>query len=135
MKLNIDFRNISSDGATIDYIDHRLSFALARTKHAIQSTAITVSDINGSRGGIDKLCKVVIKPVRLAPIVISERQASLRLAIDRGISRASQNLARQLKRKQHSLKGRQKPNSLPAEFDDQIFLENHSEASNTNDYI
>ncbi len=62
MKLNINFRKIAADVAIIDHIDRRLSFAFARTKHAIQSADITVSDINGPKGGVDKECRAVIKP-------------------------------------------------------------------------
>lgn len=104
MRLNINFHNIRGDGATIDYVDRRLSFAFSRLNHIVNSTVITVSDVNGPRGGIDKLCRVVVKASGLRSVVITERQANLRLAIDRGIARASQTLTRKLKRQQYVMK-------------------------------
>ena len=103
MKTDINFRSLKADSATKKHIDRRLSFALARSEHMIQSAAVTISDINGPKGGVDKQCRVVIKAAGVPRIVISEKQAAMGLAIDRAISRASQSLARHLKRKQHAL--------------------------------
>ena len=102
MKLRINFRNMRGSADIINHIDHRLSFSLARTRDEIESTTITVSDINGPKGGVDKQCQVVVKPVGLGQIVIAERQHNARLAIDRCLARASQTLNRKLKRK-HAL--------------------------------
>ena len=100
MKLNINFRKIIGNKALIEHINHRISFAFSRTKHAIKSTSLTVSDINGPKGGIDKACTIVIQPNGLKEIVISEQHSKLNKAIDRCIARANQTLIRQLKRQQ-----------------------------------
>lgn len=104
MKRSISFRNIEENDVGEDYIDRRLSFAFSHIQHAIESTLITIHDVNGPKGGSDKLCKVVVKPKRLPSVVIVDQQASLKLAIDRSISRASQNLSRRLKRMRDSVK-------------------------------
>jgi hypothetical protein len=117
MKKSIIFRRLKGDSAIIDHIDRRLSFAFARSEHAIQTAAVTISDVNGPKGGIDKQCRVVIKPNGLPRIVISEKQASTRLAIDRSISRASQSLARHLKRKQHALRRQFSLKRAPVDLD------------------
>ena len=119
MKLSIKFRKIPGSAGTIDYINRRLSFALAGTRDAIQSTAITVSDINGPKGGMDKQCRVVIKPNGLPDIVVSEKQADLRVAIDRGIARASQSLSRRIKRKQLSARRQRTLKYTPIEMEEQ----------------
>ena len=103
MKLSIKFRKVAANGDLIDYVNRRISFAFSRTKHAIHSTEVTISDINGPKGGIDKECLVVIKPVGMTRIVISERRANLQQAIDRCITRANQNLTRKIKRNRTSL--------------------------------
>ena len=104
MKLDINFRNLRGSGEIINQIDHRLSFAFARTRDEIESTKVIVTDINGPKGGIDKQCKVVVKPVGLKQIVVAERRANIRQAIDRCISRASHCLNRKLKRRQALMK-------------------------------
>jgi len=50
MKLNINFRKIAADVAIIDHIDRRLSFAFARTKHAIQSGVSQSAILMGPKG-------------------------------------------------------------------------------------
>jgi putative sigma-54 modulation protein len=102
MKLSINFRNMRGSGNIITYIDHRLSFAFAGTRHEIERTTITVSDVNGPKGVIDKQCKVVIKPAGLREIVIAETRENIRQAIDLCLARASRSLNRKLKRR-HAL--------------------------------
>jgi len=53
--------------------------------------------VNGPKGGPDKQCQIIIKPVGLPRLVVSELRSDFRLAIDRSISRASQSLGRKLK--------------------------------------
>lgn len=99
MKLNINFRNVPGSADIIGQIDHRLSFFLSRMNHEIESIDVTLSDINGPKAGVDKQCKVIIKPVGLKKLVITEKRDSFGQAVDTAISRASQSLARKLKRK------------------------------------
>ncbi|WP_052691954.1 HPF/RaiA family ribosome-associated protein [Teredinibacter purpureus] len=113
MKLSIKFRKVVGNGTLTNYINRRISFAFSRTEHAIHSTAVTVSDINGPKGGIDKECLVVIKPAGMAEIVVSERQPNFRQAIDRCIARANQSLARKLKRNRLSVHKRHSIKRLP----------------------
>ena len=115
MKLNINFRNLRGDDSTISHIDRRMAFAFSRTQQTLQSATITISDINGPKGGIDKQCRIVLKPNGLEPIVISERQPNLRLAIDRSIARASQSLIRRLKRERRQLHSRSTLKRVPVE--------------------
>lgn len=104
MKPRLNFRGIAADNRTIDYIQRRFSFAFSRMQHAIDAASVTLSDVNGPKGGVDKQCRIVIQSAAVPPIVISEQQSELRQAIDRGMSRASRNLARQLKRKHSDFK-------------------------------
>lgn len=99
MKLSINFRNMRGSGNIINYIDHRLAFAFAGTRHEIERTTITVSDVHDPKGGVDKQCKVVIKPSGLKEIVIAETRENIRQAIDLCLARASRSLNRKLKRR------------------------------------
>ncbi|MBC6428463.1 MAG: HPF/RaiA family ribosome-associated protein [Cellvibrionales bacterium] len=104
MKFKIIHRNIREHGDLTDYIEHRLSFAFARMRHEVDSATLTLSDINGPKGGIDKQCQMVIRASGLRPLVITEKRDHLRQAIDRCLHRASQSLSRKLKRKQLRLR-------------------------------
>lgn len=109
MKLSINFRNMRGSGNIINYIDQRLSFIFASTRHEIERTTITVSDIDGLKGGIDKQCKVVIKPSGLTEIVIAETRENILQAIDLCLARASRSLNRKLKRRHLLIKKRPHP--------------------------
>lgn len=98
MKLIITLRKIKQRRAIVKHIDNRIGFAFARTRQFVKSLSITVSDINGPRGGIDKQCRIVIQLRSLSPIIITERQSRLLHAVDRAITRASHNLAQRVKR-------------------------------------
>lgn len=99
MKLNINFRNVPGTGDIISHIDRRLSFCLSRVEHDIESVDVTVSDINGPRSGVDKQCKVIIKPIGLRRIVVVEKRDRIQSAIDASLARAERSLVRKLKRK------------------------------------
>ena len=114
MNFDITFRRMKGNGEMINHIDHRLSFAFARTQHEIENATITLSDINGPKGGIDKQCQIVLTPIGLRPIVVSEKQEDMLQAIDRCLYRASQSLDRKLKRRQVLLKRRHQRTILPA---------------------
>lgn len=104
MKLDINVRNLSRNEAMLNHIHHRFSFAFSRISNHIESAAITVADINGPKGGVDKQCKLSIKPVGLNPIVVTEKRDNVRQAVDRCFARASQAINRKLKRKQGLMK-------------------------------
>ncbi len=99
MKTNINFRKINRSNEITNYINKRISSAFSRVNDAIQTTSLTVSDINGPKGGIDKECTIVIKAAGIKPIVICEQQSKLHNAIDRCISRANQVLMKQLQKR------------------------------------
>ena len=99
MQTSIVFRNLEGDESIVTYIERRLAFSFARTEHAIDSIAVTVSDINGPKGGIDKQVQILIKPNGMKEVVVQERRGDMRPAIDRAISRSSQSFMRKLKRR------------------------------------
>jgi putative sigma-54 modulation protein len=120
MNIQVNFRNIKKSNAAIKRISGRLSLAFARTQDAIQSVSIMVSDVNGPKGGVDKLCRILIKSAQLPDIVITENQTRISTAIDRCIARARQSLSRKLKRNKQSLQQRMKLQHLLPVDDDNI---------------
>lgn len=99
MKLIVRTHKVERDGRLIEHIQHRVGFAFSRSKKVIKSLAVTLSDINGPKGGVDKACTVVVKTDSLPLIVIKEKQSQLLVAIDRAITRASHSLMQRLKRR------------------------------------
>lgn len=113
MKTNINFRKINRSKEITNYINKRISSAFKRAQDAIESTSLTISDINGPKGGIDKECTIIIKAAGMKSIVISEQQSKLHTAIDRCVSRANQTLMKQLQKRNKINKTKLMKHMLP----------------------
>jgi ribosomal subunit interface protein len=80
------------------HIQRRLGFALERFAARIRKVRVSVGDLNGPRGGVDKRCRVAIVLIPSKTIVIEERDSSLYAAVDRVGDRAGTCIGRRLKR-------------------------------------
>ena len=81
-----------------EHIERRIQFALSWANNSLQKISLRLDDINGPKGGIDKLCRIQIPIAGGKSIVIEEIQADLYIAIDRAVERAGRSLARKLER-------------------------------------
>lgn len=81
-----------------DHIERRLRFALSRFGSRIQKTIVFLQDGNGPRGGIDKVCRILVRTrgcgVMMAAVVDSDWVA----AVDRATTRIGHTVARQVDR-------------------------------------
>lgn len=78
---------------------YKIDGALARYAHAIQEASVRLDDINGpDRGGVDKLCRVVLKMKDSSVLVIEELGADIAQVIERVAGRLHQSVARQMSR-------------------------------------
>ena len=57
---------------------------------------VTLSDLNGPRGGIDKRCLVQVKLDGLMSVVVEDVQSDLYTAINRAAGRAGRTVMRRL---------------------------------------
>ena len=81
--------------AAIELARKRLEFALGRFTGRVRSLHVSLKDLNGPRGGLDKHCRIAIRlerPGRL--IVIEDVDAEPEAAISRAAERASRAVTR-----------------------------------------
>jgi len=94
MKIRIRSRHDSLSGTLAEHIVRRVEFALSRFQDRIASVGVELWDENGPRGGVDKACRVEIRP-RGGDVIFAE-------AIDvdpyRSASRATRRSTRALVR-------------------------------------
>jgi len=83
--------------STRRYLERRLDFALERFQDSINSINVTLSDINGPRGGVDQQCRlrITLRGDR-TPVITKSVQDSLRAAIDVAADSSSRLVARRL---------------------------------------
>jgi len=73
----------------------RLEFALGRFGPRVRSLAVRLKDVNGPKGGVDKVCLVAVRlTVPRCEIVIEDGDADAAVAIDRAVDRAGRAVAR-----------------------------------------
>ena len=80
------------------YVEQRLATALGWARHHMRKLAVSLSDINGPRGGIDKRCKIQVQLSGGREIIIEECEADLYSAIDRAADRADRAVVKQVER-------------------------------------
>jgi len=98
MRFDVRRQQVDISGSQREHLERRLHFALGRFTQAIRRVVVFLSDQNGPRGGLDKLCRLVIQPKAGNEVVVETRGGSVDDAVDQAADRASLTLARRLAR-------------------------------------
>jgi len=96
MKIGIQCRGFSLTGAISGHVRKRLDFLLGHGIRRVRRVTVTLSDLNGPRGGVDKRCLIKVSIDGLPPVIIEDVQSDLYAAIDRAAGRASRTVARRM---------------------------------------
>jgi len=114
--LKVDFREgaltISVRGYGIvvsqdvgEFVERRLCFALSRFGRCVRAVAVSLVDLNGPCGGIDKRCSM---QARLAPrgsVRVVYTDSDLPAAVDRAATRLARAVGRALERRREAPTG------------------------------
>lgn len=98
MHIEIQTRGLELGEQLRDFIRRRLAFGLDRASRELGTVFLSLSDINGPRGGNDKLCRLRIPLPRMRDVVIEEIADDPHVAIARAVDRAARNLQRRRSR-------------------------------------
>jgi putative sigma-54 modulation protein len=96
VKIGIQCRGFSLTSAIAGRVRKRLDFLLGRGLNRVRRADVTLSDLNGPRGGVDKRCLIKISIDGLRPVVVEDIQSDLYMAIDRAVGRASRTVLRRM---------------------------------------
>jgi hypothetical protein len=80
---------------TVDLARTRLEFALGRFAGRVRSVSVSLTDLNGPRGGLDKKCLIAVRldrPPRV--IVIEDVDADAAVVVCRAAERTARAVAR-----------------------------------------
>ncbi len=89
-------------------LEERIASGLGRFYEQIHVVRARVRDINGPRGGVDVACHLMIVARTGVTVLIDERAASLKAAVDVALDRATFNLTRALGRARNLRTGRER---------------------------
>lgn len=97
MQLRIQVKGLTKAKQLRRFAVRKFEVALSRFSHSIQEASVRLDDINGpERGGVDKLCRVVLRFKDNSVVVIEELGAEVFRVIDRVADRLHQNVSRQI---------------------------------------
>lgn len=99
MKLELHSSRIEVSESIRSYVERRIAFALGRFTDVIDSVVVRLEDINGPRGGIDKLCRMRVRLIgQRSPIIAEVVDLETRVAVDLTAERVGRAVARNLDR-------------------------------------
>ncbi len=98
MKIELRTQGIEMTETLRQHTERCLNYGLDWAQEDVDRVIVTLSDINGPRGGNDKRCHLRIPLVRMREVVIEELASDMPVAIARAIDRSAQSLERRLSR-------------------------------------
>jgi ribosome-associated translation inhibitor RaiA len=116
MRLVITGERIEWPEGFRDLVSRRLYFALGRFGQHIQTVTVRFADANGPKGGLDKLCRIVVKLKGLGEVrkeVLAEdiefALASAAESVGRSVARALERRRDEKRRPGVSMAGEREP--------------------------
>ena len=76
----------------------RLASSLERLGQRLNQVHVFFADVNGPKGGIDTICRIVVHVRRQSPLVVEDRHHDLAALADRAVDRVEFAVARRLER-------------------------------------
>jgi ribosome-associated translation inhibitor RaiA len=98
MQIDLRANGIEMSDSLREHTQRCLNFGLDWARQDVSRVVITLSDINGPRGGNDKRCQLRIPLPKMRDVVIEEIAGDLQVAITRSVDRAARSLERRLSR-------------------------------------
>lgn len=95
-----------------DYTERRFRFSLRRFGHRVKRLRVSVEDLNGPRGGVDKRCRIIAEISPSGRLVIEEADVQIHEAVDRAADRLRRSIRRELKRREACWLGNVKAESI-----------------------
>lgn len=98
-------QDVGTGEDTREHVERRIGFALGRFADRIVRVLVTLRDLNGPRGGVDKLCRVAVQMRRLDPVTVTAEASGVHEAIDLAAERAKRAVSRRIDRRRHRRDG------------------------------
>ncbi|MBA2660933.1 MAG: HPF/RaiA family ribosome-associated protein [Bradymonadaceae bacterium] len=98
MRIDIHASGFALTDSIETHLQRRIAFALDRLRGRIRCVSVKLSDINGSRGGIDKRSQLQVQLTDASDVVVADVQRDLYVAMTRAVDRAAAAIVRRLGR-------------------------------------
>ncbi|MDV6034876.1 MAG: hypothetical protein F9B45_33250 [Phycisphaera sp. RhM] len=106
MKLSIHIGDTETSRSFQQYVSELIQDSVARFGSKIRSVNVSLRDINGPKGGVDKQCRCVVHLKRMAPIVIDDSDENYPRLLNRVVERVAYTLSQKMDRVQTGKRSR-----------------------------
>jgi putative sigma-54 modulation protein len=96
MQIDIRSTNLPLSDAVHGYVASRVEATLTRFTSAVRSVTVTLSDLNGPKGGCDMRCHMEINMQTAPSVVIEERADDLYATVSSAAQRAKAAVLRRV---------------------------------------
>ena len=81
------------------YIRHKIDAKLAKFSHPVERVSFRLSDVNGPKGGVDKVCRAKVVVSGRPTFVVERRDNSARAAVDVTLDATARAVRKVLRRR------------------------------------
>jgi len=102
MQVQVQVKGLPGAARLRSFAVEKLNAAIAQFAYALQDVSMRMLDINGpDRGGMDKLCRVVLRFKDSSVVVIEDLGVNMMQVIERVTDRVQQNLSGMCQKRLH----------------------------------
>lgn len=99
MQIAMQARGLKLSPTLRAHVARRLGYALGCFRHRIANVQVTLSDVNGPRGGRDECCELLVEQPRRRRLFVRQLAEDAFAAVALACSRAAVSADRRLKRR------------------------------------
>jgi putative sigma-54 modulation protein len=97
MELSIRSRAVNLTDELRDLVSRRVQFALDTFADHLEGTLVYLIDLNGPKGGVDKLCQITVRVRGVGDVVVRETGSSVGAALNRASRRIKYRISEALR--------------------------------------
>ena len=97
MELTIRTRDVELTEALRERITRRLEFALDTFEDHIEDAFVYMMDLNGPKGGVDKLCQITVRARGIGDLAVRDTATTFQAALNRAARRLKYRLSEALR--------------------------------------
>ncbi|HEY4761090.1 MAG TPA: ribosome-associated translation inhibitor RaiA [Thermoguttaceae bacterium] len=99
MQIQISGQNLHVDQSIHDHVERQMNFALGQFDSWINRVTVHLEDVNGTRRGIDKQCRILVSFKGGKTIKVQDLDANMIAAINRTADRLGHVVSREVDRR------------------------------------
>ncbi len=99
MELQVQARQFHLSEELREHVERRINFALGQFDRRVSRVAVSLSDVNGPKGGVDKQCQILVHLRRGNPVKIQDVDVDFGAVVNRAADRAGRAVARRVQRR------------------------------------